>query len=82
MWVENEIFFDLSYLIFFKIFVTKSYDATTHFETTCENIMEVYKQVTGKDFDFSSCKVRRVVLFLQGRLKTSKFGETKINKKF
>jgi len=39
-----------------NIFVTKSYDATTHFETTCENIMEVYKQVTGKDFDFSSCK--------------------------
>lgn len=55
-------FFWLELFDFFKIFVTKSYDATTHFETTCENIMEVYKQVTGKDFDFSSCKVRRVVL--------------------
>jgi len=39
-----------------QIFVTKSYDATTHFETTCENIIDVYKQVTGKDFDFSACK--------------------------
>jgi Rab GDP dissociation inhibitor len=39
-----------------NIFVTKSYDATTHFETTCENIISVYKQVTGKDFDFSACK--------------------------
>ena len=37
--------------------MTKSYDATTHFETTCDNIIEVYKKVTGKDFDFSACKV-------------------------
>lgn len=37
--------------------MTKSYDATTHFETTSEDIMRVYKQVTGKDFDFSACKV-------------------------
>lgn len=39
-----------------NIFVTKSYDATTHFETTCDDIISVYKQVTGKDFDFSACK--------------------------
>lgn len=39
-----------------NIFVTKSYDATTHFETTCEDIIDVYKQVTGKEFDFSACK--------------------------
>jgi len=39
-----------------NIFVTKSYDATTHFETTCDDIIDVYKQVTGKDFDFSACK--------------------------
>ena len=45
---------------YFQIFVTKSYDATTHFETTCENIISVYKQVTGKDFDFSACKVKRL----------------------
>lgn len=39
-----------------NIFVTKSYDATTHFETTCDDIMKVYKDVTGKEFDFSACK--------------------------
>jgi len=39
-----------------NIFVTKSYDATTHFETTSEDIIRVYKEVTGKDFDFSACK--------------------------
>jgi len=39
-----------------NIFVTKSYDATTHFETTCDNIIDVYKKITGKDFDFSACK--------------------------
>ena len=47
--------------------MTKSYDATTHFETTCDNIIDVYKQVTGKDFDFSACKVSSNSLF---RVKT------------
>lgn len=36
-----------------KIFVTTSYDATSHFETTCEDVMDVYKRVTGKDVDLS-----------------------------
>ncbi len=47
----------LSLFLNIKIFVTKSYDATTHFETTSEDIIRVYKEVTGKDFDFSACKV-------------------------
>ena len=37
-----------------QAFVTKSYDATTHFESTCEDVVEVYERVTGKPFDFSA----------------------------
>ncbi|EGC37087.1 Rab GDP dissociation inhibitor alpha [Dictyostelium purpureum] len=32
-----------------KIFISKSYDATSHFETTCEDVMDIYKRITGKD---------------------------------
>jgi Rab GDP dissociation inhibitor len=36
-----------------KIFVSTSYDATSHFETTCVDILDLYKRVTGKDADLS-----------------------------
>lgn len=36
-----------------QIFVTKSYDATTHFESTCKDILDVYEKITGDTFDFS-----------------------------
>jgi len=36
-----------------KVFITTSYDATTHFETTCSDITQVYKRVMGEDIDFS-----------------------------
>ncbi|KAL6041147.1 Rab GDP dissociation inhibitor alpha [Balamuthia mandrillaris] len=36
-----------------KAFVSTSYDATSHFETTCIDIMDIYKRVTGKDVDLS-----------------------------
>ena len=36
-----------------QVFVTKSYDATTHFESTCEDILDVYERIIGERFDFS-----------------------------
>jgi Rab GDP dissociation inhibitor len=36
-----------------QIFVTKSYDATTHFETTCLDVLDVYERIMGEKFDFS-----------------------------
>lgn len=36
-----------------KVFLTTSYDATTHFETTCLDIKTLYKRCTGEDIDFS-----------------------------
>eukprot|EP00057_Strongylocentrotus_purpuratus_P005871 XP_003731905.1 PREDICTED: rab GDP dissociation inhibitor beta-like [Strongylocentrotus purpuratus] len=36
-----------------QIFITKSFDATTHFETTCDDILDTYRRATGEEFDFS-----------------------------
>ena len=35
-----------------QIFISKSYDATSHFETTCDDILDLYKRITGKAFEF------------------------------
>ncbi|KAG0054607.1 Rab GDP dissociation inhibitor alpha [Gryganskiella cystojenkinii] len=32
-----------------NVFVSKSYDATSHFETVCDDVKDLYKRVTGKD---------------------------------
>jgi len=39
-----------------QLFISQTYDATTHFETTCLDVLDVYRRGTGEDFDFS--KVR------------------------
>ena len=39
--------------IYIQVFVSSSYDATTHFETTCENVVDIFERVTGEPFDFS-----------------------------
>lgn len=36
-----------------QVFVSKSYDATTHFETTCNDVLDIFRRATGEDFDFS-----------------------------
>jgi len=33
------------------IYITDSYDAATHFESTCKNITSIWKQIYGEDFD-------------------------------
>jgi Rab GDP dissociation inhibitor len=40
-----------------RVFISKSYDATSHFETVCDDVLRIYKQFTGKDFDFTKKKV-------------------------
>ncbi|KAK9509688.1 hypothetical protein O3M35_006948 [Rhynocoris fuscipes] len=39
-----------------QIFISASYDATTHFETTCLDVLDIFKRGTGEDFDFSKVK--------------------------
>jgi Rab GDP dissociation inhibitor len=36
-----------------EIFVSTSYDATTHFETTCQDVLKLFETITGSEFDFS-----------------------------
>jgi Rab GDP dissociation inhibitor len=39
-----------------QIFVSKSYDATSHFEATCHDVLDIFRRATGADFDFSKVK--------------------------
>jgi len=34
-------------------FISTGYDATTHFETTVRDVIDIYKRITGKDLDLS-----------------------------
>mmetsp|Transcript_2905 Transcript_2905/g.10180 ORF Transcript_2905/g.10180 Transcript_2905/m.10180 type:complete len:451 (+) Transcript_2905:171-1523(+) len=36
-----------------KCFISKGYDATTHFQTTVEDVLEMYTRITGKTLDLS-----------------------------
>eukprot|EP01026_Neomeris_dumetosa_P014289 TRINITY_DN15147_c0_g2_i8.p2 TRINITY_DN15147_c0_g2~~TRINITY_DN15147_c0_g2_i8.p2 ORF type:complete len:295 (-),score=48.60 TRINITY_DN15147_c0_g2_i8:566-1450(-) len=37
-----------------KCFISKGYDPTTHFETTVDDLLDMYKRITGQDLDLSS----------------------------
>eukprot|EP00088_Acartia_fossae_P048980 TRINITY_DN5364_c0_g1_i1.p1 TRINITY_DN5364_c0_g1~~TRINITY_DN5364_c0_g1_i1.p1 ORF type:complete len:444 (+),score=146.67 TRINITY_DN5364_c0_g1_i1:84-1415(+) len=39
-----------------NVFISKSYDATSHFETTCLDVLSIFKRGTGEEFDFSKVK--------------------------
>jgi len=39
------------------VFISTSYDATTHFETTCSDVLDVYKRYMGTEFDFGKVKI-------------------------
>lgn len=39
-----------------QIFISQSYDATTHFETSTLDVLDIFKRGTGEDFDFSKIK--------------------------
>ena len=34
-----------------RVFVTESYDATSHFETTCLDVLNVYERAVGEKLD-------------------------------
>ncbi|KAK0408797.1 hypothetical protein QR680_004162 [Steinernema hermaphroditum] len=36
-----------------QLFISKSYDATTHFETTCQDVLDIFQRATQQEFDFS-----------------------------
>lgn len=40
-----------------QIFISTSYDATTHFETCSLDVLDIFKRGTGEEFDFSKVKL-------------------------
>lgn len=40
-----------------RVFISKAYDPTSHFETTSQDVMDLYKRITGKDLDLSKSVV-------------------------
>jgi len=36
-----------------NVFISKSFDQTSHFETTCDDILDMYKRITGKELDLN-----------------------------
>lgn len=39
-----------------QVFISESFDATSHFETTCTDVLNIFRRGTGEDFDFSKVK--------------------------
>jgi Rab GDP dissociation inhibitor len=39
-----------------KVFISKSFDPETHFQESCEDILNIYKRITGKDMDLTPPK--------------------------
>lgn len=54
------------FLICLQIFISRSYDATTHFETTCDDIKDIYKRMTGTEFDFAEMERKKNDIFGDG----------------
>ncbi|XP_027694302.1 rab GDP dissociation inhibitor alpha-like [Vombatus ursinus] len=46
-----------------QIFCSRSYDASTDFETTCSDIKDIYRRMTGTDFNFEDLKQRKNDVF-------------------
>jgi len=36
-----------------QVFISRSYDPETHFQESCEDILNIYKRITGKDMDLT-----------------------------
>lgn len=46
----------IHFLCLLQIFVSRSYDATNHFEAECEDIKEMYRRITGAELCFRGAK--------------------------
>lgn len=42
-----------------KVFISKSYDASSHFETTCDDILDIYQRVMGRPFEFTEKEINQ-----------------------
>ena len=37
-----------------NVFITESFDSTSHFESATHNVIALYKKITGKDLDLEN----------------------------
>ncbi|ORZ31239.1 GDP dissociation inhibitor [Catenaria anguillulae PL171] len=49
------------------VYISKSYDATSHFETVCEDVFSIYKRVTGKELHLKSWEELQAQAEAQGQ---------------
>lgn len=36
-----------------NLFISKSYDATSHFETACEDVLSLFERITGGELNYN-----------------------------
>lgn len=39
-----------------QVFISESYDGSSHFETVTQDVLHIFKRATGQDFDFNKMK--------------------------
>mmetsp|Transcript_9395 Transcript_9395/g.24125 ORF Transcript_9395/g.24125 Transcript_9395/m.24125 type:complete len:413 (+) Transcript_9395:256-1494(+) len=44
-----------------KCFISKGYDATTHFESTVDDVLEMYTKITGKELDLDKLSLNQTI---------------------
>ncbi|KAI8639059.1 GDP dissociation inhibitor [Parasitella parasitica] len=42
-----------------NVYISKSYDATSHFETVCEDVKSIYKRMTGKELNLGALNLKK-----------------------
>jgi len=55
-WIVKDVLVPLSDGKDDNVFISTSYDATSHFETTCEDILTIYQRITGRPMDLTPKK--------------------------
>jgi len=63
-----------------NVFISKSVDTTCHFESVVDDVLDLYKRITGKPFDFTITKEERDKAIIQKREKEEKEKEEKDKK--
>ena len=44
-----------------KCFISRGYDAFTHFESTVDDILEMYTRITGKELDLDNLSLNQTI---------------------
>lgn len=52
----NEVQVTQRHHVFNQVFVSRSFDETNHFEQECEDVMDLYRRVTGSELCFRGSK--------------------------